>query len=267
MWNSLEGVRVAKSHLGTALLLAGAAVAAHGGHDHNEDAAYAGLGMLLGGLLAKAGAHADTRHCELLPQRIYVAPVRISSASTTISLEVEGTRSSRMILTGIEPPGPGRKPLLRYVRLVSVGATAPSWAESGTIYYANESAPTAVASDLPYILGGACVQPPSHPVLKSYQDAGYLRHMTLGQLEELYQLEGIRTRAETPQSQPARHLLEGGDSLVAPHAGTAGFARIFCQKHPAYEPHSALVRELAEQLRRRSADDDDVAPLRASHRN
>jgi len=250
MWHSLEGVRIAKSHIGTALLIAGAAVTTHGGHRRNEDATYAGMGMLLAGLLAKAGAHADTRHCELLPQRIYVAPVRIISASTTISLEVEGARSSRMILTGIEPPPPGHKPLLRYVRLVSVGAAAPPWADSGRIYYTNESAPTAVSADLPYILGGACVRPPSHHVLKRYQDAGFLGHMTLGQLEELYQLEGIRTRAETPQSQPARHLLEGGDSLVAPYAGTAGFARIFCQRHPAYEPRSTPVRNLAEQLRR-----------------
>ena len=260
MWNSLESLRIAKSRLGTALLMAGAAVASHGGHRRNEDATYAGLGLLLGGLLAKAGAHADTRYCDLVPQRVYVVPVQIGDASTTISLEVEGVPSSRMVLTGIAPPPHGRKVLLRYVRLVSSGAAAPSWAESGRIYYANDSTPAAVPSDLPYILGGHCVRPPTDQILKSYQDAGFLRHMSLGQLDELYRLEGIRTLPDTPQAQPTAHLLEGGDSLVAPDAGTAGFARIFGRLHPPYEPQSEPVRELAERLRHRVAAETVVNP-------
>jgi hypothetical protein len=256
-WKSLEDLRLAKSHLGTALIVTGAGLGAHGGHrghgrhGDGHDAGYAGLGLILAGAFAKAGAHADTRHCEIMPQRVYLAPLRVESPATRISLEVENEPSSRLVLTGLTPSRDPGMPQVRYVRLSSSGHEPPPWATSGRIHYANDRTPDAVDSILPYILGGQCVRAPSHQVLDAYQKAGFLRGMTLGQLEDLYRLEDIEFRPRSPSAQPDRHVLEGGRSLVAPAAGTAGFARIFGWTHPPYRPQSRRVRELADELGRR----------------
>ncbi len=264
-WNSLEDLRLAKSHIGTGLMLAGAFMTAHGGDHDDRDVQFAGLGMMVAGALAKAGAHADTRYCEVMPQRTYVVPLKMPAQEATITLQVEGLPASRMVLAAVRAPRAGDPAGLRYVRLLTAGGAAPSWAAEGRIHYANDATPAAVRSNLPYVLGGNCVRPPTEQVLRDYQSAGFLRDFSLGRLEDLYREEGIRTQPRTPLAQPGRHVLEGGNSLVAPAAGTTGFARIFGRAHGPYTPRSPRVRSLAEQLRRRSSPQETVATFGTPH--
>lgn len=249
MWNNLEDVRVAKSTIGSALVAGGLAVAATSGRDHgkvNEAQLLAGLGAALAGAIMKAGAAADTRHLELLPQRVYVVPMRVEAAGSTLTLQVQGDEQSRMVLAGVDPPRTGELEL-RYVRL---GAGRGSrWAGSGRVVYANDAyAGRVEGDDLPYILGGRDASLPTQRALSRYQAAGHLAGMTTVELENLYREEGIKLAEEDLGGRPHVHVLEGGDSLVAPLAGTAGYARVYCQEHGAYAPKSAAVREMVERL-------------------
>ena len=248
MWNSLEEMRVAKSHLGTLLMLGGALTTAHGVERRDERVALAGVGLLLAGALAKGGAHADTRYCEMLPQRVYVAPARVSSAADRVTLEVQGIAASRLVLTGIEPPADGSVQL-RYLRPPWRGGQPVDWAASGRIHYAADH--TTQVDALPYILGGRCVRKPTEAVLASYQRAGNLTDLTLNDLWDLYRAEGIRWDDDDAGGQPGLHVLEGGQSLAAPLPGTVGFARLFGQLHGPYLARSMRVVELTEKLRGR----------------
>jgi len=246
MWNNLEDVRKAKSLVGNVLLVGGAAATGYGLHQDDQTAALAGLGAMAAGLVAKAGAHADTRYCEVFPQRFYVLPLMLTSPREVIELQIEGKPASRMLLAGLGPPD-GPEAQLRYVRLNSVGG-APQWATSGRIYYGNDRTGALERGNWPYILGGWDVRKPSPQTLSSYQQTGYLSDFTVGDLGELYRAEGIRTAEGGVE--PIRHILERGRSLEPPLAGTAGFARLFGQPHPPYEPKSPQVKSLAERIRR-----------------
>ena len=243
MWNNLEDIRIAKSHIGSVLMAAGGATTGAGAYSGSEDTMYVGLGLMAAGAWAKMGAHADTRYCEILPQRTYIVPARVGSAGDQITFAVKGHGSSRLVLTGVQPPRAGQGVQLRYVRLPSVPGAAPAWAGSGKILYSNRYAPNAGQRNLPFILGGDCVRPPSAKVMADYQAAGYLQGMSLGELEELYRLEGIELQA-TPGVQPALHVLEGGNSLACPLPGTAGYARLFGQEHPPYLAKSPEVMDM-----------------------
>lgn len=249
LWNNLEDVRVAKSMIGTALMEGGMIVAATSGRDRgkvNEAQLLAGLGAVLAGAIMKSGAAADTRHLELLPQRVYVVPMRVESRGSTLALQVEGDEQSRLVLAGIDPPRSGELEL-RYVRLGS--GRGSRWAQSGRVVYANDAfAGPVEGDDLPFILGGRDVSRPSQQVLSRYQAAGHLEGMTTVELENLYREEGIKLSPEDLGGKPHRHILEGGDSLVPPLAGTAGYARLFCQEHAAYQARSAAVKEIAGRL-------------------
>ena len=73
-------------------------------HQDSGDAlAAAGIGLMLAGMYLKAGAHVDTRYCDVMPQRLYLVPViRRSERSTTIELQVQGKPRSRMVLAGLQ---------------------------------------------------------------------------------------------------------------------------------------------------------------------
>lgn len=249
MWNNLEDVRIAKSAIGTALVQGGMLVAATSGRDRgkvNEAQLLAGLGAVLAGAIMKAGAAADTRHLELLPQRVYVVPMHVDSRGSELTLRVQGDEGSRMVLAGIDPPRAGELGL-RYVRLGSGRGTR--WAGSGRVVYGHDGyAGRAEGDDLPYILGGRDVSLPSPGAMSRYQAGGHLAGLTTVELENLYREEGIKLAPEDLGGRPHRHVLEGGDSLVPPLAGTAGYARLFCQEHPPYKPKSQAVREMAERL-------------------
>jgi hypothetical protein len=252
-WRNLEDVRKAKSYIGDALLIGGAATGAYGAINNNSTAGYVGLGLAVAGLIVKASAAADLRYCEIMPQRVYVVPAKVTSTDSKVQLQIENKPLSTLLITGLAPPSQ-KGVSLRYVRLVSATpaqgqpAAAPGWATSGRLFYASDGTPDAGAVKLPYILGGTCCRTPSEEALKEYQHAGFLQGMTLSQLQDLYKAEKI---ALTPQDQSGSlgsHVLEGGDSLVAPLPGTAGFVRLFGQQHPPYQPKSDQVKALAQQL-------------------
>ena len=86
---------------------------------------------------------------------------------------------------------------------------------------------------------------PSDAALRHYQQAGYLTGMTVADLDNLYRLEGIETGDRRRHGAEGLHVLEGGSSLIAPVAGSAGFARLFCTLHapllPSKKPHATCV--------------------------
>ncbi|MDX1565625.1 MAG: hypothetical protein R3236_09480, partial [Phycisphaeraceae bacterium] len=187
-WNNLEDVRLAKSFIGKALMAAAAATAAN---TNSRSGKYAAIGMLAAGALARAGARADTRYCEMMPQRVYLVPVMIQRADQPVHLEVENHPQSRMVLRGIKPPPADSPVAVRYIRLVSARPGA-EWARSGTIFYSNDqTGPVETKANYPFILGGNSVRRPSDEALASYQKSGYCRGMSLQELEDLYRVEGI----------------------------------------------------------------------------
>ena len=265
MWNNLADVRAAKSTLGTVLLYGGLIAADYGSsHNNNRDAVIAGLSAMLAGAVMKAGAHVDTRYCDVMPQRFYVVPLYLSDPDQTVALEVVGRRSSKLVLAGLGPPtdaiSPGRAQL-RYVRLVSNHANdapAPRWARSGQVDYGNAYIKTNAA--LPYILGGDDVSPPTQRVLDRYHQAGQLTGKTLADLKELYRAEGIALSVEDQHGYAGRHILEGGHSLVTPLPGTTGFARLFGQPHPPYRPVSEAVSQLYQHQQQPDAPPKGESP-------
>ena len=245
-WNSLQDMRKAKSVVGSVMVGAGVGVAAYGAQQRDTGTAVAGLLIAAAGAGLKAGAHADTRYCDVMPQRFYIVPIKRGKPSN-IELEVEGFPASHMTLTGLVPPAKGQPASLRYVNLVTQVPAAPEWAASGQLIYNNDARPTQVSKPFPYILGGDCVRKPSQAALNYYQKSGYLEGMSVSELEELYRGEGIVW--EGPEALRSRHVLEGGKSLETPLAGTAGFARLFGQPHPAYAPRTGAVRAAAAAVK------------------
>lgn len=249
MWNSLEEIRAAKSAVGNVLLYGGLAAAAVGSEARSDEAVYAGLGAMAAGLLAKAGAHADTRHVDAFPQRLYVVPLNLSERDERVELMIEGMPGTRMVLTGLRPT-PGQVQL-RYVRLVPGSgpqALPPAWAVSGEVHYANDADPDAVWPQLPYILGGRSVRTPTDSALSDYQRSGFLHGFTTAELRQLYDDEDLTFDLASQKGRFEPHVLEGGRSMVAPLGGTTGYVRLFGQSHPPYQPRSAHVRELAGRI-------------------
>lgn len=247
MWNNLEDVRKAKSLVGNVLLIGGGAATAYGISEGDDIATYAGLGAMALGLIAKAGAHADTRYCEVFPQRFYIVPLQIASPGSVIQLQVRGKPGSQMLLSGMAPPST-HEAQLRYVRLNTM-VSPPAWANSGRVFYGNDRTGALDEGNWPYVLGGRDVRTPSPTVVSSYHAHGYLPGMTVAELAELYRAEGVNLGLPDTPPHPVVHVLEGGSSLQSPLVGTAGFARLFGQLHPPYEPRSKPVREIAARLR------------------
>ena len=245
-WNNLEDMRVAKSYIGSALVGAGATTMAIGGYNSSEAAVIAGAAMILAGAVAKSTAYADTRYCEALPQRIYLVPINVTEPDQTVRLSIQGDAGSTMVITGLSPP-PTDRAAFRYVRLLTA-PVAPGWAVSGNVIYTNEYEVAPDGVMLPYILGGNDVRKPSYATLADYQRAGYLLDYSLDQLEQLYRDEGIVWDANDAAGYPGLHVLEGGKSLVAPLPGTDGYARLFCQEHPAYRPKSSEVARVRSEM-------------------
>lgn len=248
-WNNLEDVRVAKSIIGDALLIgAGATVLATNGR--SKGANYAALGMLLAGLASKAGAHADTRYCEMIPQRIYIVPVKLTPGQPT-DLSIDSIAGARIVLPGLTPDPDPRKVKLSYVRPVLYGNSA-AWQSTGAILYSNDITGIAPGLNAPYILGGNCLRKPTLQTLRSYQASGYVTDLNLQDLEELYRLEGIITDDNNDWVRLGKHVLEGGNHIVPPAAGSSGFLRLFAQYHAPYQPKSQRVRDLADRLRKQA---------------
>ncbi len=242
MWNNMEDVRVAKSRIGTGLMGAGAIVSAT---SNSEGAQWAGLGMILAGALMKASSRADVRYNDLLPQAVYVVGLSVASDDSTIELSVSDNPAWLLALPAIDPP-PAFQVL--YAR-VPPSPSPLGWAQSGAVFYANDEYGRQVeGGDLPFILGGRCVRSPSPRVLEEYQRAGWLRDVTINDLENLYREEGLAWTIEDQGGFAGRHVLEGGRSLVCPRPGSAGYARVFGQLHEPYRPRSHWCKELASEI-------------------
>ncbi len=247
MWNNFEDLRAAKSSIGTAMLLGGAITAS----SDNQTAQIVGLSLIGAGLFSKLTAAADTRHCELLPNRVYVAAASITQPTTTVTLTIAG--GPRLALPSLNPPTQNSI-ALHYVRM-PMSSEIAQWGQSGRVLYSNDSCDCAVAGDdLPYILGGGgrCVQRPSLEVLRRYQASGNLLDFSVIDLENLYRAEGINLNPDPRELIAPRHLLDGGDSLEAPIAGSTGFVRLFCREHPPYVPKSTDAIRAIEERRGRS---------------
>jgi len=246
-WGGLEEVRQAKSLIGQGLMMGGTAVIIAG---NSDETTYAGLGMILAGLVARAGAHADPRFCEVFPQRVFIAPITVGSEGAPVTVQVEGAPGSEIRIPWVPPPdlAAGEPFDVRIVRLVDA-PVPPPWAVSGRIEYANDGFPGRVPGDeLPWILGGRCVRVPSHDVLARYQAAGNLTNMTVADLAELYRLEGITWDLGALGGFARGHILEGGTTLIEPEPGTSGAVRLFSGTHPPYVPKSPQVRDLAARV-------------------
>ena len=244
-WANLEDMRLAKGFIGDALIIGGAAVAA-GSKD--DEAQLAGLAAIVTGLIVKATAQADTRQNDALPQRVYVALLNMPvGQAARVELDIPGSSGGRMVLPYF--PGPERpgRAQLRYVRLP--GST-PSWALSGRVLYNNDATGKVVEPNYPYILGGRDVRTPSWDVLRSYHESGYLREITsVNDLIDLYKDEGVRLVGIDTDQRFGRHLLEGGNALFTPDAGSAGFVRLYGTERPPYQPRGEKARSLQERLR------------------
>ena len=257
-WNNLEDTRLAKSRIGTALMVTGAYVAGSSRNNDNGAAAMVGLLMMITGAIQKAGAHADTRYCEVVPQLVYVVPLNLPESGGSLDLEVEGYPATELYLPWI--PGNSKDEIeLRYVRLNHPKGelpVAPVWAVSGKTYFKDSQFPYKIAGDaLPYILGGTDVSIPSADVLSRYQAAGWLQDMTVTELENLYFEEGISMNTDQEidfmmngAGSNFRHILEGGTTLLAPDITSAGYRRIFGQLHQEYQPVSDYVYSLKQQI-------------------
>jgi len=271
-WNNLEDLRRAKSLIGDVLIVGGAAVAL-GAKD--DEAKLAGAAVAIAGLIMKATSAADTRHCEVLPQRVYIAPIWLEPGLNMVELSIGGR--ARLVIPDVPGPPAGRV-FARYARL---NDKMGPWATSGVVRYSNDVsgetrtpatvginneqgvpfASSARLASLPYILGGACVRVPTDRLLTEYQQAGFLRGVSLNDLVDLYKSEEIWIDGLSPEPGPRRHILEGGSSLFTPEAGSTGFVRLFCQQHQTYSPRSSRVQELAAQIRVQLLGGETVAQL------
>jgi hypothetical protein len=246
-WNSLEEVRRFKSLLGTGLLVGGIATTAAGAHVRSPEVALAGVAAAAVGALLKAGAHADTRHLDALPQRFYLAPLQLAPGDR-VQLQVAGDFGSRIVLCDIPAPAPGEPATLRYVRLLLAGAP-PAWALEGRSLYRNAlGGDLAQGGDIPLLLGGRDASPPTESTLQRAQRAGWLTDVTPAEFEQWHRDEALRWGEDDQDAQSDRHVLEGGKSLTPPQAGTVGYARVFGRARPAYQPTSPRVRQALERL-------------------
>ena len=244
-WRAREDLRRAKAAVGELLANSGVVVAATADNDTGR---LVGLGMIIAGMVTSSNAGADTRHNELLPQRSYFVALDIDEPDSTVMLQVAGRPGSRLVLSAIDPPRAPETVQFRYVRLNDLPET-PVWAASGEVLYANEFYGARVPGDgLPYIMGGRCVRSPTPETLARYKAAGHLLDLTTNDLKNLYRDEGITLEVGEQAGGGARHVLEGGTSLVSPLPGTAGYARVYCAEHGAYIPRSdALRRAIAHE--------------------
>lgn len=260
-WQSRESIRRFKQGLGEAMVLGGAVLASTGGTDSDDDIARlaAGAGLAVLGAIAQSNSRADTRHNELLPQRVYVVPVLLDGYTGPVHVQVDNHPGSAMTLHGLHLREPGET-VLRYVRLPT---TSIEWAAADTIVYANDATGALAMPTLPWILGGRDARTPTQAVALDAERAGLDTSSaadpiidTLGELRELYRAEGIRLFSPGDTRLVSGHVFEGGHSLFTPLPGTTGFTRLFAREHAPYRPETDQLRDfLAMHVHNPSAAD------------
>ena len=247
-WQSRESIRRFKQGLGEGLMLTGLVLASTGGTDQEDDIARLaiGAGLIALGAISQSNAKADTRHNELLPQRIYFAPFTLNNHTGLVRVEVEGHPASRITLHGLHLREPDEH-ILRYVRLP---LTSVSWADATEIIYANDATGPLESPTLPWILGGRDARFPTYETALDYEHAGLRlgnNGDTLGQIRELYRAEGITLFPPNDTRLVTGHIFEGGHSLFTPLPGTTGFSRLFARDHGRYIPTTSQLRNALVQ--------------------
>ncbi|MFG0243354.1 MAG: hypothetical protein ACF8R9_11275 [Phycisphaerales bacterium JB054] len=252
-WQSRESIRRFKQGFGDAMLLGGLVLASTGGTGGDDDIARlaAGAGMMAIGAIAKSNSRADTRHNELLPQRVYVAPLMLGGHAGPVRVQVDNRTDSLMTLHGLHLGRVPGETLVRYVRLPT---TRVEWADSATIEYANDATGALPSPSLPWILGGLDARYPTQEVAADAERAGLMTSSatdpitdTLGEIRELYRAEGIRLFPPDDTRLVTGHIFEGGHSLYTPLPGTTGFSRLFARRHSPYRPETDQLREFIAQ--------------------
>ncbi|MDX2117872.1 MAG: hypothetical protein SFY96_06805 [Planctomycetota bacterium] len=244
-WNNLEDMRLAKSYIGTGLVVGGAAVAVS---SNDRGAQLAGLGAALAGLAMKATAAVDTRHNETFPQRFYVALLSLPEGDVPLSVQIEDKPETQVSLPMVQGPratAPRGTIALHYVRLPM---RQVAWAGASGVKYANDATGDLAQPTLPYILGGRCVRVPTPERMAAYYAAGLPRDVTLDQLFDVYREEGIMIVGVSDIGEPQRHVLEGGNWIYTPQTASVGFVRLLCADHPAYIARSAAAQELISRI-------------------
>ncbi|MDQ7013939.1 MAG: hypothetical protein Q9O74_08610 [Planctomycetota bacterium] len=251
-WQSRESIRRFKQGLGEAMVLGGLVLASTGGTDGDDDIARlaAGAGLMLLGAIAQSNSRADTRHNELLPQRVYVVPLMLDGYSGPVRVQVDNRADSLMTLHGLHLRDPGET-VLRYVRLPSARV---EWAAADRVLYANDATGALPEPTLPWILGGRDARFPTQEVVHDAERAGLEVFSTtdpitdtLGEIRELYRAEGIRLFPPGDTRLVTGHLFEGGHSLFTPLPGTTGFTRLFARQHTPYQPKTNQLRNFLAQ--------------------
>lgn len=241
LWRGLDDIRLGKSMFGNTLMAAGAGVGALALEDGNEEAALVAMAGAALGAAVKQSAHADTTYCEFLPQRFYVAPIKLGTRGRTVEVEVEDHPVSRIKLVGLQ--GGAHDAAFRYIPLVSegVGYQPPFWAAGGDVSYCSDSYDRD-QPHVPFILGGTCCCTPTYDRLREAQQQGLVPGLDLAHLMDLYRQEGILIEGKD-DGEPGLHVLEGGNWLYSPIPGTVGFARLFGQTWNPYVPRSEALRQ------------------------
>lgn len=243
-WAGLDEGRRSKSAAGTVLTAGGVGVAASS--DKREVQA-AGLGAAIIGLIAKANAQADTRYDELLPQRVYLVPIKIGSEPPTLEIE---NSSITLRPLGLRPREDGRASAVLVRMPESSGSSEPQrWADSGRVWYANDVSGSLAEPTLPWILGGRGVRTPRRTLMSEYRLAGMPESISYEDLIELYRAEGIEVLRGQDRSRARGHILEGGSTLYTPTGGSLGFTRLFGVDHGEYEPTSSVGRAMRAAIR------------------
>jgi hypothetical protein len=241
-WDRFADLRQTREALGQALVVGGAATAA--GIEDDEAKVAAVAVAALGAWLAST-ATVDTRHLDILPQRVFIAPVWVPEGGAEVSVWVAGSGS--VTLPWVAGASAGAGPRLVYVRLPGESESWAREATGGRVVWSNDV--TGVAGDadgaghVPYVLGGRDVRTPTRDTVRAMHAAGVLEWLTLDGLLDVYRAEGIAVAEAGGFTAPdARHVLERGRVLYTPDAGSAAFVRLYGRDHPAYEPRSEVGR-------------------------
>ena len=118
--------------------------------------------------------------------------------------------------------------------------------------YSNNAWPFNIEGDtLPFIFGGRDASIPTPAIMDRYHNAGNLSNLTQVDLENLYRAEGIALSVEGAQGNYRRHILEGGNTLVAPMTGTTGYTRLFMLPKPPYKPRSDELKQAIDAEQRK----------------
>jgi hypothetical protein len=256
-WQSRESIRRFKQGLGEGLMIGGAVLATTGGTGGDDDIARLaiGAGLVALGAISQSNARADTRHNELLPQRVYIAPITLNGHEGPVRVAVESHAGATMTLHGLALRTPGEH-LLRYVRLP---LDPVEWADSPEILYANDATGPLDAPTLPWIMGGYDLRNPTPETALDNERAGLalgLTGDTLGEVRELYRAEGIRLFPMDDARLVSGHITEGGHSLYTPLPGTTGFTRLFAREHARYNP---TTDQLRNAIASQNPQDDSAA--------